>query len=64
MKFTVRMTLAFLVALVGAQAAVPAHFKLVEPASWIVEDQRGNPQKGRSVRWQQHELGQALVRGY
>jgi hypothetical protein len=31
-------------------AAVPvitnAHFKLVEPASWIVEDDRGDPQKG------------------
>ena len=23
-----------------------AHFKLVEPASWIVEDDRGDPQKG------------------
>src|SRR5215212_1556302 len=22
------------------------HFKLVEPASWIVEDERGDPQKG------------------
>ena len=32
-------------------AAVPtvvmhAHFKLMEPASWIVEDERGDPQKG------------------
>jgi hypothetical protein len=23
-----------------------AHFKLVEPASWIIEDERGDPQKG------------------
>jgi hypothetical protein len=25
--------------------AVHAHFKLVEPASWLIEDQRGDPQK-------------------
>jgi hypothetical protein len=29
----------------GASAVVQAHFKLVEPASWLVEDQRGDPQK-------------------
>jgi hypothetical protein len=35
------------VAFVGAAAApmVGAHFKLLEPASWIVEDDRGDPQK-------------------
>jgi hypothetical protein len=41
---TARMLLAL-----GMAAAVPAamhaHFKLVEPASWIAEDQRGDPQK-------------------
>ena len=26
-------------------AAIQAHFKLLEPATWIVEDQRGDPQK-------------------
>ena len=26
-------------------AAVDAHFKLLEPASWIVENERGDPQK-------------------
>jgi hypothetical protein len=26
--------------------AAHAHFKLIEPASWIVEDDRGDPQKG------------------
>jgi hypothetical protein len=32
--------------LLGAiPAAVSAHFKLIEPASWIVEDERGDPQK-------------------
>jgi hypothetical protein len=25
--------------------AVQAHFKLLEPASWIVENERGDPQK-------------------
>lgn len=28
-----------------ATAAAEAHFRLVEPASWIEEDQRGDPQK-------------------
>ena len=31
--------------LAAIPAAVSAHFKLVEPASWIVEDERGDPQK-------------------
>jgi hypothetical protein len=22
-----------------------AHFKLIEPASWLIEDERGDPQK-------------------
>jgi hypothetical protein len=37
------------VAVAGALAFLPAatqaHFKLVEPASWLVEDERGDPQK-------------------
>ena len=28
-----------------APAVTQAHFKLVEPASWLVEDERGDPQK-------------------
>jgi hypothetical protein len=34
-------------AVLGALAApvVYAHFKLVEPASWLVEDEKGDPQK-------------------
>jgi hypothetical protein len=39
-----------LVAAAALAAAVPAvmhaHFKLMEPASWIIEDERGDPQKG------------------
>lgn len=41
------MARAFVVA--GVLAALPvvtqAHFKLVEPASWLIEDDRGDPQK-------------------
>jgi hypothetical protein len=39
----------FLLALVALTVAVPtvsyAHFKLLEPASWLVESDRGDPQK-------------------
>jgi hypothetical protein len=30
---------------VGTTVAVEAHFKLLEPASWIAENERGDPQK-------------------
>ena len=44
------MNVARLAAAAALVAAIPAvmhaHFKLVEPASWIVEDERGDPQKG------------------
>ena len=33
------------VALTALQASTCAHFKLLEPASWINSDQRGDPQK-------------------
>src|SRR5262245_7963461 len=33
------------VALVALEAGAYAHFKLLEPASWITEDNRGDPQK-------------------
>jgi hypothetical protein len=32
-------------AMAAAAPAIHAHFKLVEPASWVVENERGNPQK-------------------
>jgi hypothetical protein len=37
----------FPVMMLGAAAApvVHAHFKLLEPASWVVEDDKGDPQK-------------------
>jgi hypothetical protein len=31
--------------LAGVPAVMQAHFKLVEPASWLIEDDRGDPQK-------------------
>ena len=30
---------------VGTGVVADAHFKLLEPASWIVENERGDPQK-------------------
>src|ERR687883_523102 len=41
------LTRAFAVAvlLAAAPVAMQAHFKLVEPASWLIEDDRGDPQK-------------------
>ena len=44
MKQTARVLLALAMA-ASVPAAMHAHFKLVEPASWIAEDQRGDPQK-------------------
>jgi hypothetical protein len=40
-----RLLLAFGVVLAALPTAASAHFKLLEPASWIVEDERGDPQK-------------------
>jgi hypothetical protein len=43
MRLFVGLTVA--VWLAGVPAVTHAHFKLLEPASWIVEDDRGDPQK-------------------
>lgn len=46
MKQSARFLSALVVAAaVAAPAVVQAHFKLLEPASWIVENERGDPQK-------------------
>jgi hypothetical protein len=46
MKQSVRVLFALAVAsAAAAPVALQAHFKLVEPASWIVESERGDPQK-------------------
>lgn len=46
MKKSLRFQFALLVvALTALQAGTVAHFKLLEPTSWINSDQRGDPQK-------------------
>jgi hypothetical protein len=46
MKQSLRVLLALVAAgAAAAPAVVQAHFKLLEPASWIVESERGDPQK-------------------
>jgi len=46
MKPSARVVAALVIASAAAlPGVVSAHFKLLEPASWIVEDQRGDPQK-------------------
>lgn len=44
MKYPVRVVLTVSALLIVAQTTL-AHFKLVEPASWLVENDRGDPQK-------------------
>src|SRR6266851_7527679 len=44
MKHSLRLLFAVAVAM-ALPAGTSAHFKLLEPASWINEDQRGDPQK-------------------
>jgi len=49
-------------------AAVVPHFRLIEPASWLIEDQRGDPQKagpcgGSNTNWGQESFAVTEVRG-
>ena len=46
MKAVTRLALASAVLVAVVPAVTHAHFKLMEPASWIIEDDRGDPQKG------------------
>src|SRR5580704_6643415 len=46
MKASARLALATAVVLAALPTVIQAHFKLLEPASWIIEDDRGDPQKG------------------
>src|SRR3982074_1564016 len=46
MKSSIRLALAFTACIAAVRAVPQAHFRLLEPASWIVEDERGDPQKG------------------
>jgi hypothetical protein len=45
MRSMTRMAAATAVLSIVVPVAMQAHFKLVEPASWLVEDDRGDPQK-------------------
>jgi hypothetical protein len=45
MRLSTHLALAVAVAVLAAPAAGVAHFKLLEPASWLVEGERGDPQK-------------------
>src|SRR5260221_9385966 len=45
MKAMTRSALVSAVLLTVVPAITHAHFKLVEPASWLIEDERGDPQK-------------------
>ena len=45
MKHPNRFLLALTVFVVVAPAASSAHFRLLEPVSWLVENDRGDPQK-------------------
>ena len=46
MTSTTRVAFVFAASLAAVPAVTHAHFRLLEPASWIVEDERGDPQKG------------------
>jgi hypothetical protein len=45
MRNTIRLIGSVTILLVGAHHVADAHFRLLEPASWLVEDERGDPQK-------------------
>jgi hypothetical protein len=45
MKATIACAFIPAVLILGAPAVMHAHFKLLAPASWLVEDERGDPQK-------------------
>jgi len=44
-KQSARFLIPFGVLLTAVPTAVNAHFRLLEPASWLIEDARGDPQK-------------------
>jgi hypothetical protein len=44
-KPSARFLIPFGILLTAVPTAVNAHFRLLEPASWIIEDARGDPQK-------------------
>ena len=45
MTYSIRFILVLGILGLAAQPGADAHFKLVEPAPWLIEDDRGDPQK-------------------
>ena len=45
MRKTTRLMTVFAILCAGMPVVMHAHFKLIEPASWLIEDERGDPQK-------------------
>jgi hypothetical protein len=45
MNTSTRLALAMAVLVSAVPTGIQAHFKLLEPASWLIEDDRGDPQK-------------------
>jgi hypothetical protein len=45
MRYSARFLFLFAVLMVVLPAAVYGHFKLLEPVSWLIESERGDPQK-------------------
>jgi hypothetical protein len=45
MTRSLRVVLSFAALALAVQPATQAHFKLIEPASWLIEGDRGDPQK-------------------
>lgn len=45
MKYSVRFLLTFAMMMVIMPAAAYGHFRLLEPVSWLIESDRGDPQK-------------------
>lgn len=45
MRNTIRLIGIVAMLLVGVRHVAEAHFRLLEPASWLIEDERGDPQK-------------------
>ena len=65
MKLHARFLIAMAITLPMIPVGTDAHFKLLEPASWIEEDERGDPQKlgpcGGDPRGQNDELLTGVV---
>src|SRR5207244_4431620 len=67
MKYSARLLLTIAVLTITAQST-SAHFKLLEPASWLIESDRGDPQKagpcgGSNTDWGKPSYAVSKVTG-